>query len=68
MITEKVLQPTGAFAMMLYQFIGFIFIGAGLLWSMVNPSGWAVLFVLLGIGNVIALGGYAVVAPNQAHV
>jgi regulator of protease activity HflC (stomatin/prohibitin superfamily) len=54
--------------MMVYQFIGFIVIGAGLLWSMVNPSGWAVLFVLLGIGNVIALGGYAVVAPNQALV
>lgn len=68
MITEKVLQPTGAFAMMLYQLIGFIGIGAGLLWSMVNPSGWAVLFILLGIANVIALGGYAVVAPNQALV
>lgn len=68
MITEKVLQPTGAFAMMLYQLIGFIVIGAGLLWSMVNPSGWAVLFILLGIANVIALGGYAVVAPNQALV
>lgn len=68
MITEKVLKPTGAFAMMLYQLIGFLIAGAGLLWSMVNPSGWAVLFILLGIANVIALGGYAVVAPNQALV
>jgi regulator of protease activity HflC (stomatin/prohibitin superfamily) len=68
MITEKVLKPTGAFAMMLMQFIGFLIIGAGLLWSMVSPSAWAVLFVLLGIANVICLGGYAVVAPNQALV
>jgi hypothetical protein len=29
MITEKVLKPTGAFAMMVYQFIGFIVIGDG---------------------------------------
>jgi len=68
MIQEKSLQPVPGFMMAIVQFIVFLLAGGGLFLAMLNDNPIGLIAVVIGIVNIIALGGYTVIAPNQAVV
>lgn len=69
MITEKVLKPINGFVMAGGQLVFGLLVLGGLVLAAATAQGWlGGLVVLIGLADVICLGGYRIIAPNEASV
>jgi len=67
-ITEKPAYRASGWTAIGVQVLFAVVTVAGLLWTAFEASPWGIVFIMLALANMVGLGGYMILTPNQAVV